>query len=400
MKKISRIKGLVLNTLAFAVILPALCSCRKEFFSFTPGSNVYFAVSTGAVATKASYSGAVADNKERIDWEEGDLLRIYCAVVSEPAAKYADYEVKEGSVSASGAISNAQINVKTGDIGLRWGATDAQHNFYAVYPSPALTGTGSIGDGTMTGSIPEVQAPVSLNAIAVVSDPDFTAVPDMLCEYMVAYQSVKNDEDADEKVNGDGAVFLKFKPIVTAIEFTITNDQSTDAVLNIKNIQLTSAAHDIAGTFSANLNGLNVEGTAYPECTSTSTGKTVTMDFTNIPDYDYSGNSEISGSKKYVSVEKGQTLRFTMFLKPEYSDHSPVDVDDLTFKVVKADDSWVSTKLAYNDAGKTGVAFPCHKKSYVSGILVPEGAQWSVKFSDSDSVIESWTTPVEKSLDL
>lgn len=388
------------NLEPLAVVSSLICvclvfsSCRREEISFRSGHEIRFtAVTTGSVpSSKAAYSGESVDNRERINWEAGDLVCVYCAEASEPECKYADYKVDE-TVTPVGARSQTTIR-GTGGIGLRWGDEGVVHKFYAVYPSPSEKGGDELGEGSLKGTVPAEQVPLSLNAAAESTDPNFTAEPDMDCEYMVAYNSVENGADASGVVNGS-EVFLKFNPIVTAVEFTITNGFSADAehpeneLLNIKSIQLISESHDIAGTFVADLTGLNASGTAYPVCSAESAGsETVTVDFTCIPDYDYTVNTPVEDSRNYVSVAKDQTLRFTCFLMPGYSGATAVDVDDLTFKINKADGSWVSTKLAYNDASKTGIPFPCHRKTYVTGLLVPEGAQWTVKYAPG---VDSWT---------
>ena len=390
-------KRFIVTLMAAASIVSAatlISSCQPENFNPLSGQPIRFTAATSgsAFGTKASYSGVAESGKENIYWQTGDTLRIYCAQASEPSAKYADYKVSEILTPES----QAKID-GLGGVGLRWG-DNVDHVFFAVYPSPAVNGKSAdaLGNGTLTANIPATQVPVSLNATAAGSEPDFTAVPDLKSEYMVAVDTIKKDSfDPDAPVSGEG-VFLNFKPIVTAIEFTIKNAFANDGDLNIKNIQLISASHNIAGGFTADLTKLNIAGGAYPTCTSTSDGKTVTMDFTTIPGYDYSGNEEIGGSKAYVTVEKNQTLRLTFFLKPEYASGSAVNVNDLTFKIVRADNSWVSTKLAYNDASKTGIAFPCHKKTYVTGILVPEGAQWTVKY---DPTVQSWNTETGHDID-
>ena len=384
-----------ITVLACATI--AISSCQREEFRIKSGETIRFTATTSGSSlalTKAEYSGEFnTDNtKERIDWQVGDLIRIYCAEASKPESKFADYFIDQEPTSA-GAVSGSSVSLMDSQTatGLRWGATDKDHVFYAVYPSPATAGCGdgSIGDDTMTGVISETQKPLKLSTG---SNPDFTAVPNLNSEYMVATNTIAAGSFESSSSVGSEDVFLTFKPIVTAIEFTIKNGFKNDGDLNIKEVQLISASHPIAGAFAADLTGLNAEGSAYPKCTSSSTQKTVKMDFTAIPDYDYSGNAEISGSKKYLKIAKDKTLRFTFFLMPGYNGTTPVDVDDLTFKIVKADGSWISTKLAYNDAAKAGVKFPCHKKSYVQGLLVPEGAQWIVKY---DPTVQSWDTDTD-----
>ena len=367
-----RIIGFLLTLSLSSGILTA---CQEKPFLFVKGEKVKFSVGSVGNRTKAAYADentipGEGDTKVRIDWEPGDLIRIYCAQASEPETHFADYivnAVEEGS----GAVSKAKIQQwGLEDKGLRWGEISDKHEFYAVYPSPInvdrqVVRTEDVFPGpsgketTMTGVIEEVQRPASLVAGESVT---YLAKADLTNEYMVAKKTVI----AGEQTVDDG-VFLQFKPIVTAIQFTIANDFindiKNDNVLHIRSIELTSKDHFISGKFSAFLDGLDEEGNLYPQCESVDGGHTVSMDFTGL-----------EGGK--ISLEKGETLRFTLFLKPEHDEDGPVDIDDLTFKVYRSDKSWVSTRLGYIDG--TGVVFPCHKISYATGILVPEGAVWTI----------------------
>lgn len=363
------------SLLCMALILFTACQ-GKMAKPITPGSEIKFSAgaNAGETDTKAAYSGVTnsAGAIERIDWEQGDLIRIYCAAVSEPSVKYADYVVTEVK-SSSDEISKAKIgHTSPGELGLRWSNTSGtSHTFYAVYPSPDANGIAkSIEGSTVSASLPATQ---SIAGSVSVSGLNHTANPDLKNMLMTAKAGpYKESEGIPE---GDD-VFLSFTPLTTAIRFTITN--RTKDALTLKSVSLISAEYPLNGAFTVNIDSqstpseINLGNTtisysrAYPECNytggaATDATRTVTINFSSPVTLAYDDD-----------VAKCGTLTFTFFLQPCRN------FDDLTFKLVKSDDSWMSTRLGYTDG--SGILFPCFKKSTVTGLLVPEGAQWRVSF--------------------
>ena len=355
----------------------SLASCSgDDSFHFTKGTPVSFIAGTGGgMLTRTSYSNERSGNSERIDWEPGDLIRIYCGKASEPESKYADYKVSEGSITADGATSKASIE-GLGGIGIRWGNETDAHTFYAVCPSPAtpslLTGgleSDVLSDGLFDGHVDAVQTPLSVDGT---SSP-YMAVPDMTSQYMVAATTVSA---GDQDVVGSD-VFLSFQPIVTAIEFTIQNDYANDGDLQIASVSLESESHYLYGPFRADMTAWS--GSGYPSVSSSAfgeslKGKVVSIDFSSF-------------GTGCFSIAKGEQLVLTFFLLPDS------DLDDLTFKITGPGGGWVSTRLATVGAsGYEGLLFPRFKKSFVKGILVPEGAKWTVK---NENVLTPWTLSSE-----
>ena len=224
---------------AALVALLALTSCQKEYFSFRSGTPVKFgATSSGTSLTRTAYSGVESGNKERIDWQAGDTIRIYCAEASEPAAKWADYTVSSTGITSSGQKSEAALTPSDGG-NLCWGDEGSAHVFYAVYPSPATEGKssdkfpGEATKTTATCTIPSTQDTLSIKK-ETGSHTTFTAVPDLTSEYMVAKKTIS----AGTQTIDGSTVFLSFKPVVTAIEFTVINGSGSP--MDIDNISLTS----------------------------------------------------------------------------------------------------------------------------------------------------------------
>ncbi len=398
MKKISlSITVLALTALALAT------SCQKDSSAipFVPGDQVRFSVGSAGTGTKAVYSGAGTSTIERIDWQEGDQIRIYCAQVSEPECKYADYAVTK--VSAKEAISEADIAVTEGE-GLVWG--EETHTFYGVYPSPEEAGSVTASISISPYNPVELKSSVSTSISGATvqanltdgqdiiggitkSGSAWTAAPDLKNMLMTAKSA---DYSPATGIPG-GTVFLRFTPLTTAIQFTITN--STGAELDLTKVQLisgngkTSAEPIISGAFSVNMDATGIAaGTVvqpftdsdfkitysrdYPECTAVKTSSTD-------QDADRTLTISVGTGTAPLAMAVGETLTCTFFLIPIH------DFRDLTFKLVKADGSWMSARLGYTDG--SGIFFPRHMKSTVTGLLVPEGAQWTVYYSPS---VTSW----------
>ena len=356
-----------------AILLTVMTSCQNEEYGPRSGNSIVFSTWTpgSASTSKAVYTGAqqtVGDKKyEGINWEAGDVISI---ASPQTAKKCDEYRIVTGGGNESAAEPVNQ--------GLTWGS--GKHTFYGMYPGlSAVSGSGLTDAGRLTGVIPSTQKPkydaTGSKYVITAGDGSYTVPADLKNGYM--YSKATGVEAFSENVA------LPFIPFTTAIRFTITNDypeytDKTKEVLNIRSISVISENYKLAGTFTADLTSLDASG--YPSCT-TATGEKdrVTMDFT--------GTTEAG----YISLSRGKTLEFTLFLLPS-AGHSATEgnvIDDLTFRINKGTDSvdegWIQTKLAYKDM--TGIAFPCYKKSYVTGILVPEGAIWTVKFAPG---VDAW----------
>ena len=363
-----------LSAAAVAVAILPFVSCDKggnSVFSFRSGNRVTFsagAAGSGDALTRAVYSDVIytenAKRYERIDWQQGDLIRVSCAQASEPASKYADYVV--GEVWNEGnRYSYGRINPADQGSVLCWGA-QGQHVFYGVYPAPA-SGMVTVeynGGSTARGSVPAVQPQLGFQNHVV--KPDLPASMMMVAKNIIT----PDNTDANYAVNGNGVtngddVFLSFDPLTTAIQFTITN--KTGRVLPVSSVGLISDANAINGPFTANID--NVKSGTAPYCafdgTVSESNKSVSID--------------LSGYN--ISLAVDETLQFTFFLTP-----TATTVDDLTFTITDPS-SGKTRMLELRMANGTKLPFPTHKKSFVTGIFVPEGVQWTVKY---DAEVISW----------
>ncbi len=334
------------------LVLMVMGGCEKARTGREYGSPVVFgARNADSELTKAAYSGVEytdgSKTYERIDWVEGDVIRIWSSEASAPDCHYADYTVSEVAESSS-RISTAKVST-TGDA-LAWGEGD--HTFYAVYPSPEASGTvtTSLSEaGAVTASVSGSQTSVSCTA----TDGDYVAVPDLKASMIMTAKTVVDAEDA-------GKVSLDFYPVTTALEFTITN--KTGADLDVAHVEVESASGNINGAFTFTI----IDGIP-SDCafsgTSSSDNRTVGMDFSD------------------VSLAVGKTLKFTLFLLPTDS------FNDLTFKITDTDGKMRYAALRKADG--TPIAFSNHKKTFLNGIFVPEGSVWQMKIGGSNIV--SWT---------
>lgn len=345
------------SIIAASVLAICLTGCEKEIFSSF--SEIKFKAGTVSdPQTKTEYGKRVG-SVQMVDWRAGDLVRITSAQAAQDTMSgtihYADYVVQsDGTQDGSSARSVSRISAQ--NRGLHWGSKDSTHIFYSVYPSPGTRGKSSDAldeYGAMRGNIPATQAPLSVSSSA-----PYVAGPDMIHQYMVAKRTVP----VGTQTIGENEVFLYYTPITTAIEFEVTNGM-TDT-LAISSIDLISASHNLSGTFTCSLKGLNESGGTYPTVTASSgASNTASVSF---------------GSLKLADNQK---LTFTIFLLPEDN------LNDLTFRINKTDGKYIQAALKSDDSGNPFITFARCKKHFVKGLFVNEGATWTLCFAPG---VSSW----------
>jgi hypothetical protein len=315
----------------------------------TGGNLVRFNAGTGEPGTKTSYSGQQTDGRERVDWNTGDVIQIFCQECPEPVAHLCDYSIT-GTISSSGYYSLSNIQLRAGDSGLRWADDDELvHHFYAVTPSNYVNSSvgqhyyADTGNCDYSATIPASQPPVSVN---VDNNGNYTAAPDMKNLIMVA----NADYTRNEVVN------LDFRPVVTAVEFTIQNGYLDEGDMVISAIKLRSSQRDIVGRFTELYGGNFAE--------FTSAGREVTIPFNNP-----------------VTIAYGKTLNFTMFMLGE----DPKEIDGLTIEFVTDATTSIQADLKTTQGN---ITFPRSKKSYVSGLIVPGACVWTI--SAEPDAVTTW----------
>lgn len=282
---------------------------------------------------------------ERIDWDNGDLIRIICDQVSS-TPKYFDYDIT---------LSNNQ-NIKSfatadphgADHGLQWGT--GTHTFFSMYPSPETTGAQSgIGialtggsTATATGVIPADQS-ASLRTVTLDDSSTASYYGNMKLAYMTA---------AVEASAGTENVTLSFKPMVTTFFVSVVN--TTGSTMTLKKVELTSSSSALTGRYQIAMDKNNNRPGDYKYWDGDNWVDALT----------YANRNNI-----YASFPSGVSI-------PATGDNSitvalfalPHEISNLTLTVTTDETGPISLPLKYND---TFITFAGEKKHNISNINVP-----------------------------
>jgi len=368
-----------------ALALVLLAGCQK-----TPQSGQivrFTAVSQPAVLTKVQYTGDLAGGtKERIDWKQGDKIRIYsegATASNDPSYYWADYAVTSDG-TADGAVSKAKISVTSSSSqgGLTWGS--GTNTFYAIYPTPGTADAAATVKGTsgapFSGSIPAAQ---SGTAISVKDLSDQSASINVYYPsapaYHLAYASMS--EPPTEAT-------LAFDPAYTAFHVS-AGYKDTD--MTIKSVTLKAASGNaLSGDFTAYRGG---SGWTFG-CPAYASGSNDAVTFTFA-----GGNPELSSTKPKVE--------FVLYALPKELTNLTLDFLVEIAGVEKHRTLELKTAAAGTYYGHTYAAgesliFNACKKSYIKGLLIP-GSTWTIDGSTEIKMqesVEDWEddttiTPVE-----
>lgn len=348
---------------ALAGAILSLGGCIEENFEdtikVTKGDEVVFNASANfeksGAETRTEYSGNGNGGFERVNWMKGDQVYIFCD--HEDGDQEAHYVIEAVGAETSGSNTHSATlkkNSKYNPNGISWQDTDKTHTFYAVYPAPNtfLTGTDeqdkntysahlSLADNTVEGFIPVNQDPIAWV--------DGNGKPNMDYAYMIAKQEVKKNSDGS--VN---AVNLQFRPIVTAVEFTLTAAEETE----ISTVQIFSNdGKPICGPFNSDLSGYNPAGPSYPVCAvgSLDEQRYTGLDFSqiNVSLYEMDANGDPTSAS--LTLSANSSITFTVFMLP-------VNIANLSIRV-NAHDVYKTAEL--------GVSFAAHKKHFVKNLALP-----------------------------
>ena len=322
-----------------AFLLPALvltvCSCTEKQSDYKGKEVNFTAVASDADLTRSVY-GDYSGSSQPLYWLTTDRFTVYCAEsFGKTVAEYKINELQPGSYDTD---NYASIVSDPEDEGLKWGEDES--TFYAVSPSVSVTG-GTINGAVITGTIPASQDGT------ISGDADKVVTPDMDNMYLVAKTTTSYSEDKNP--------FLDFKPMTTAIEFTVKN--GLDEEITISSMSLISAAKALSGGFTINMDQEGVNGRH----------KTT---------LDAATQSSIASHKKVtislgtggVTLAAGKSVTLTFFLNPGNT------ANDLSLEIVEIlSDSSSKTYTAKlkNDEGY--VEFATHKKTIVAGIVYGPG---------------------------
>jgi len=338
--------------------LLVLFSCEKisTFFPRTPGSDIVFGPSSNhGVNTKASYSGSLYSGYERIDWADGDVIRIFCKEASAPAStKYADYKIISDSTRYSGVSSLSKITLDPSCLeGLQWGT--GLHKFSALCPAPGQGESGtSVYEDSVKCFLPDVQTYSSISYRKTGSKSPNALINDNYL-YLAGH--------GEANTSGEGVpVALYFDPAVTTFEFTLQNDYASGNAMTIKKAGITTESGKLVGTYKIRVAEIDGEDRAL---------KASDVDTTGI-----GGSNKITMNfSPTLSIAHGDSLTFTLFAQP----HN--DITKLTFWLVDSSDKVRSFKFKYSDPSKGTdgwVDFKALHKAKIRGIMTPEGAGWTI----------------------
>lgn len=262
------------------------CSCQTEEIvdvQPTPGQEVQFGASLEKNATRTIY-GAENDNGFPIYWVDGDEVIVFspeCA--SDGGVGSATYRVH-----VDGETQNYASSLdKTGDIGVRWG-DNTTGSFYSVYPASSLYT--KIGNDYKTATL---TMPAQQDNNIVTENGKKIVRSDMRSCFMYAKTS---------DVNNGATVDLKYKPLSTAIRFTLTGPQTGDPVtITYVRIYAPSGIY-ISGTYSVDFS--TATDTQLPTMTVVNgTGRNyVTM------------NAADASTGAYLTLAQGETIEMNAFL--------------------------------------------------------------------------------------
>lgn len=310
------------------------------------GDNVEFRVragyeNNGGNDTRTVYTGKTytIDGKtyERVDWVEGDQIRIFCKEAQNPAegVNYSDYKIVRHENAAGKDYGYLERVNPNGS--LQWGDPSKKHTFYAFYPSPAQNSQLEMSDNLAKGVVPMEQTPLKITAT---DGKNYVAKPNMDYAFMTA-RAVMEPGSSNE-------VNLSFKSMVTALELELEGpDQQT---VNLTDIRISSDTENLTGPFTCDLDKVATDG--YPDCTILST--TDDRHTVNVSLVDKNG--------KPFSLSGGQTLKVTVFLLP-LDDYQALKISLQTAKGIKSHD------LKKNDG--TTMVVKSHLKNLVKKIQVP-----------------------------
>lgn len=332
------------RTLILPLVLTALAACTQESLYHGTGDEIVFGASTGyenGPETRTAYSGDLVGTSpkyERIDWVPGtDRIRVWCdqATHRYKDQHWADYKITSASNTSGQQNSRAEIAPieENGYAnGLVWGSPSATHYFYAVYPAASMGSTASAASlsgangnkATVSGTIPAEQ-PVTWNA----SKREYK--PDMNYAYMYAVAKVNPQTS--------GNVYLPFRPLMNAYEFTLKALSGNAPTTNLVSVTLSSSSSDMSGAFTATLSENGLDGVSV---------------------------SDVGGSVS-VSLGSGVLLndnpvKVTLFALP-------VAQTDLTLELNFAGGARRSLALSTTDSG--AISVDPGQKLYVSNLATP-----------------------------
>ena len=265
------------------------CSCSEEEQwggQPTPGEEVKFGASLETTDTRTIY-GDEANGAFPIYWVNGDRVQIFspqCATSGDPDAI--------GSAVYAVTVDNATQNYatsidKVGDWGVRWG-DNATADFYSVYPATSATVVGQDCKSarlTMT---------TQQNNTVRVENGVKKVYPDMNNCFMYA---------ATPGANSGADVNLSYKPLSTAVRFTVVGPSSGDPVgIQYARLYAPDGTY-LSGSFNVDFTNADTQtGDVMPTVTPVK-GRA----------YNYASMNAAYEGGTYITIEPNEEVEFCLY---------------------------------------------------------------------------------------
>ena len=259
-----------------------VCSCQEDegtSIQPTPGEEVKFGGRLDASPMTRTIYGESDGNGFPIYWVDGDQVLVaspQCAnnngIGSATYAISVEYEKQNYATSMD----------KTGEAGVQWG-DNATANFYSIYPASSYT--------RFTQSLTSARLTVTTQQNNTWNTETNTVSPDMSACFMYA---------KTENVPSGDVVDLAYKPLSTAVRFTVRGPMSGDPV-TISHIRLyapTGVA--LSGTFNVDFTQTGSDGMPV---VSAITGRT----------YNYASMNAASSTGAYLTLASGESADVQLF---------------------------------------------------------------------------------------
>ena len=225
-------RGSVRPFIALILASSLFGACSKSPFSFLSGKDIVFTAETQVEETKVAYSGQTEGNFERIDWKDGDRIRVFSNKAltwkrdGSAGNPQATYVIKGNTVTADGRFSRANVSVVNSqdEGGLQWDETFDEHIFLALYPDQMPSGASSFVYGPAGNRFP-----CSFNTVQPHSQ---SGTSDMSYAYLFARTKVYRAQTREVK--------LSFYPLFTAFEFQLVDGENNNPTWNLKKLELIS----------------------------------------------------------------------------------------------------------------------------------------------------------------
>ena len=335
-----------------ACVTTGLLAACQEPFHVEKGSQLRFRVTAhGEATTKTAYSNYFEGTKERINWINNDVIRIYSsdkdkvgATVNGARTDYYDYSIT--GASNNGVISTATLADVAQGQGLVWVNDPYGVTIYGTYPPLGMSKNSDgqfITVGGMT--IPRIQ---TLSWSGLVGSADMTHA------YMLAAPNqFKAGQDNKPEID------LDFYPVFNAFYVVLA---SQDKEIALDSLVLTSSNY-LAGSYTFSVDKLASTG---PDAAGIeySTGSTpyqsLRVDFPN-------------GTK----ITKTDSVKVTILARPP---QGSLTLKGLVLNVYHSGGNRSSLALKYANGNDFEIS--AFRKARITGLAMEGGSKWQLIIDD------------------